>query len=598
MRALLLTWIAVALLAACSDDLRAPPPRTEAPSTTEGVDSAVLAALLVEHWDIEVALDPLSATYLGDHRADTLLPPVRHDELEALRARRRTLLAAAIAVEAAILGERDRLTHAILVERLTAAIGLDVCDYPRWAISPRASTVNRFDQLGDFHPLLISDDAASYLARVMAMPAAVDAYGDELAAGATAGAAAGRQALEGAISQLRGRAARSPDDWPLIAAIRNGYLATGERDQLIAAVTAVIQGELAPAYRRLATTLTDRVLPVARDVEGLAGLAFGTDCYAAEIRRHTTLPMTAAELHALGEAEVARVEAAMLALGQELYGVDTLAAIRGRLDGDSSQRFQSEDELIAWTEGIIARARDRVASLFASFPAAPLDIVAYPASFGQISASYWQSPDGVQPARYFLVTQPPGSQARWALEGTTYHEAIPGHHLQVGRATELASLPLLRRVFDDTAYVEGWGLYAETLAGELELYTDGPARLGRLANEALRACRLVIDTGLHDLGWTRADAIAFLERHSLFSGPYVASEIERYLSLPGQALAYKVGELELLRLRAAVRARAGDAFSLRDFHESVLETGSLPLPILAAKLLGPPAVALAPSARP
>ncbi|MBC7974753.1 MAG: DUF885 domain-containing protein, partial [Myxococcales bacterium] len=381
-----------------------------------------------------------------------------------------------------------------------------------------------------------------------------------------------------------GWAGRSARDWPVVAAVRNGYLEPAERDRLIADVTTLIEGELAPAYRRLVATLEDRVLPAARDVEGLAGLDLGVDCYAAEIRRHTTLSLTAAELHALGEAEVARIDAAMLALGQELYGVDSLAAIRGRLESDTSQHFRSEQEIISWTESLIARTTERVASIFASFPATPLEIVPYPASIGQVAASYWSSPDGIQPARYFLVTQPPAAQARWAMESTTYHEAIPGHHLQIGRATELTSLPLLRRIFDDTAYVEGWGLYAETLAGELDLYTDGPARLGRLANEALRACRLVIDTGLHDLGWTRAEAIAYLERHSLYAGSYVAGEIERYISTPGQALAYKVGELELLRLRAAVRERDGAAFSLRDFHESVLEAGSLPLPILAAKL--------------
>jgi uncharacterized protein (DUF885 family) len=579
---------AVALLAACSDGEgeRTPPPRTVAPSPTEGIESPALAALLVEHWELEVALDPLSATYIGEHRVDAELPPVERSAVEAARARRRALLDRVRALDAGALGARDRLSHAILADRLAATAGLEVCDYERWAISPRDSMVSRLDRIGEFHPLLAPDDAASYRARVAAMPGAIDALAAELAAGAAEGKTNGVRAVQGAAGLVRGWAARAPAGWPMVAAIHDGFLDGGERDRLVEDVTAVIAGQLAPAYRRLADTLEGTVLPRAREVEGLAGLAAGADCYAAEIRRHTTLAMTAAELHALGMTEARRIEAEMIALGRELYGADTLTAIRTRLDGDASLRFASEAEMLAWVEATIERARARVEPLFASFPAAPLELTPYPPEAGQIAASYRASPDGIQPARYSLVTQPTGSQSRWALESTTYHEAIPGHHLQVGRAVELTALPALRRAFNDTAFVEGWGLYAETLAGELDLFSDGAARLGRLANEALRACRLVVDTGLHDLGWTRAEAIAFMEQHSLFGGPFVAGEIDRYLARPGQALAYKVGELELLRLRAEVRARDGAAFSLRAFHEAVLGEGSLPLPILAEQLLG------------
>ncbi|HSR96360.1 MAG TPA: DUF885 domain-containing protein [Kofleriaceae bacterium] len=372
----------------------------------------------------------------------------------------------------------------------------------------------------------------------------------------------------------------------MVIAIRNGALAADVRDRLIGDVSGVIARQLAPAYRRFTTTLETSVLPMAREVEGLAGLAAGADCYAAEIRRHTTLPMTAAELHELGLAETARVEAAIIALGRQLYGAETLPDIRARLDADASLHFTSEAAVLTWVRGTIDRARTRVEPLFAAFPTAPLEVTPYPAELGPVAASYRASPDGVLPARFYLVTQPPSFVSRWDLESTTYHEAIPGHHLQVGRTVEMAALPALRRAIFDTAFVEGWGLYAETLAGELDLFSDGAARIGRLANEALRTCRLVVDTGLHDLGWTRAEAIAFMEQHSLFSGPFVAGEIERYLATPGQALAYKVGELELLRLRGELQARQGTGFSLRDFHEAVLGEGSLPLPILAQRLIG------------
>jgi uncharacterized protein (DUF885 family) len=293
------------MVAGCSDDAVSPP-RAEPPSPTEGVEDARLAGLLVEHWDLEVALDPMDATFLGDHRMDALLPPIRRAEVEALRVRRRGLLDRVVALDAAAMSARDQLTHAILVERLGAEADLDVCDYERWAISPRRSMISQLDNLGNFHLLQSAEDAASYRARVEAMPAAIDAYGAELAAGAADGEVGGRQSVQGLLDRVRGWADRAPGDWPMVIAIRNGALAADVRDRLISDVSGVIARQLAPAYRRFAMTLEASVLPVARDVEGLAGLAAGADCYAAEIRRHTTLPMTAAELHELGLAETAR----------------------------------------------------------------------------------------------------------------------------------------------------------------------------------------------------------------------------------------------------------------------------------------------------
>jgi len=590
---MILLGLAAVTLAACGDNEQPPPPRATLPSVTSGVDSPVLAGLLVEHWDLEAAIDPLTATFLGDHRFDNALPPIRRDEVLDVRARRTALLARITAVDTTSFSPHDRITYGVLVERLTAETGLDVCDYERWAISTRDSMISRLDSIGGNYAWLTPEDAEGYLARVTAMPAAIDAYAAELAAGAAAGEVNHQAALLTMIDQIRFWADRPASQWPMVTPFNDNSLGD-DSDRLHDAVISVITNELAPAYGRLATTLATSVLPAARAIPGLAGLPDGTACYAAEIRHHTTEPLTAADLHALGLSEVARIEAAMLALGHEIYGVDTLDAIRTRLHADTAQSFHSEAEIVNWASGTIARASERVTPLFARLPTRPPEIVPYPASYGQIAAGYQPSPDGIQPGRFYLVTQPPELQSRWDLESTTYHESIPGHHLQLSRAAELTDLPLLRRWFGDTAYIEGWGLYAETLAGEIDLYTDGPARLGRLSNEALRACRLVIDTGLHDLGWTRDEANAYMTQHTLYTGEYVFSEIERYIDWPGQALAYKVGELEILRIRSALGAREGASFSLRDFHEAVLSEGSLPLPVLAEHLLGSGAADLRP----
>lgn len=578
--------VAVALiLAACGDNETPPPERPVPPSPTQGVDNAQLAQLLVQQWDLEADVDPLTATFYGERRVAARLPPITRAEVAALRVRRHALLDEVTAFDASALSERDRVTYGVLAERLAVAAGLEVCDYERWTISARTGVYGRLDALGDYHPLYDAEDAAGYLARVQAMPAAIDAYGAELVASAEDGVTAQRDVVNGAFGTLEVWAARPPETWPIVVAASGSFLADDDaRDALAAQVKAIVTSELAPAYLRLANTIRTRVLPGARSVEGLVGLPAGRDCYAAEIRRHTSLPLTAAELHARGEAEVARIEGEMIALGQQLYGVGTLPALAERLFDDPAQHFASEDELISWTQMIIDRAIERTQPLFVRFPAIPLELTPYPRSAGAIAASYGQSPDGIQPAHYYFVSQPVGGQVRWNAESTTYHEAVPGHHLQIGRAMELTDLPAIRRLFDDTAFIEGWGLYAEGLADEIGLYLDDAARVGRLSNEALRACRLVIDTGLHDLGWTRAEAIAYMQAHTLYGGDFIQTEITRYLNTPGQALAYKVGERELLQLRAAQQARAGAAFALRDFHEAVLSEGSMPLPVLAARL--------------
>lgn len=571
-------------LGGCNGDDALESERPTPPDPTAGVQAVALAELLEEHWELELTARPFAATSYGVRRFDDRLPPVRRSEVLALREQRRALLARAEALSPALFNASDLASRAVLVERLAAAIGLDACEYERWDVSPRRSLADQLETLGNTHLLLDEQDAASYLARVDAMSAALDAFGEELMAGAAGGLVATRPTLMAARDRLRGWAIRPISEWPLLLAIAGSLLGPRQAQQLHDEVSARISTQLAPAYRRLADTIETRLLPAARDVEGLVGLAGGAACYTAEIRRHTTLPMSAAELHQLGLSEVARIDGATIALGRQLFGVETLAAIRDRLAAAPGQRFRSEEELLTWVQGIITRAETQMKPLFAHLPTTKLVLQPYPASAGQVAASYQASPGGSWPATYYLVTQPPQNQLRANLESTTYHEAIPGHHLQLGRP--LAALPAIRSELQDTAYVEGWALYAETLADEVGLYTDDAARLGRLANEALRAVRLVVDTGLHAEGWTRQQALDYMNQHLLFAGDFAVSEVARYLQSPGQALAYKVGELELLRLRAELRAERGGAFSLREFHEAVLTGGSLPLPVLAGQLLG------------
>jgi uncharacterized protein (DUF885 family) len=309
----------------------------------------------------------------------------------------------------------------------------------------------------------------------------------------------------------------------------------------------------------------------------------GAACYRAAIRSQTGLALDPAELHQFGLDEVARVDHEMLEIGGRLWGVRSLAELREHLASDRALYFTSEQEILDTARAAIDRSRVKMAPLFASIPAAPLAIEPFPPESAKYAGTgqYAQAaPDRSRPARILLVTQPPERQGRWQLEVTAFHEGIPGHHLQLSRQFELGALPAFRRVDGSNAYIEGWGLYTERLCKEQGLYTDDVAWLGALSLDALRASRLVVDTGLHAKGWTRAQAEAFLQEHTLETPEFIRNEVERYVAWPAQALAYKVGQRELLRLRDRARAALGGAFSLREFHERVLSQGAVPLPVL------------------
>jgi uncharacterized protein (DUF885 family) len=324
-------------------------------------------------------------------------------------------------------------------------------------------------------------------------------------------------------------------------------------------------------------TARARSLPAAGDDDVPATTAA---CYRAYIRYHTTVDLTPEVIHQIGLDELAVVEAEIRALGERLYGTTDLAALRASLDADPTQRFGSQGEIMAAAQAVVDDATAASAAVFARFPETPLRLVPSPGG----SAAYagpWKDRDF---GEYYVASEPVEAQRRYQLPSVAIHEGTPGHHLERARAFEQRDLPWIRRVGSDTIYVEGWGFYTEYLAAELGLYRDDHARLGALSNRALRAARLVVDTGLHGMGWSRGQARAFLTAHTLEPAEYVAIQTNRYFYWPGQALAYMLGAREILRLREEARVALGDRFSLRDFHERFLAPGSLPLGHLIAHM--------------
>ena len=347
-----------------------------------------------------------------------------------------------------------------------------------------------------------------------------------------------------------------------------------------------IDAHVRPALTSYRESLVTDVLPAARDDDhpGICYLPDGETMYAKLVQLHTSTRHTAAELHAMGLEIVEQVSEEFRETGSKLWGTKDLGEIFGRLTNDLSLRYQSREEMLDHARRVVAAAEAEAPKWFGVIPkeACVVEPVPETEEAGMAAAYYLVGAiDGSRKGTYFLNTSKPEERHRYAAEDVAFHEAVPGHHFQLTIALEDTELVPARRVLFDTACAEGWGLYSERLADEMGLYTDDLSRMGLFSADAWRAGRLVVDTGLHAMGWTRTQAVDWLVAHTPMPRIELESEVDRYISYPGQALAYMTGRLEIVRLRREASERLGDRFDLRTFHDVVLKAGSLPLPALA-----------------
>ncbi|MEI7745738.1 MAG: DUF885 domain-containing protein, partial [Chloroflexota bacterium] len=307
------------------------------------------------------------------------------------------------------------------------------------------------------------------------------------------------------------------------------------------------------------------------------------DGYRELIRVHTSLDLTPDELHQTGLAEIDRIDAELRDLTARTIGARSLPEALVALRADPALHFSSREEVRAKAASSLTRAAEAIPAWFGRLPQAPCEVVVIgPHEEEHTTIAYYRNPapDGSRPGQYYINTSHPETRPRYEAEALAYHESIPGHHLQIAIAQELPMTAEFRRHLGPTAFFEGWGLYTERLSDEMGLYSGDLDRIGVLSFDAWRASRLVVDTGMHALGWTRRQAIDFMLEHSVLALNNIVNEVDRYLAMPGQALAYKAGQLEILRLRRAARERLGPAFDIRGFHDAVLGSGAIPLAAL------------------
>ncbi|WP_091449725.1 DUF885 domain-containing protein [Actinokineospora iranica] len=541
-------------------------------------DGGVLA-LADELLAAQLAAEPLGATLLGVPGYDDKLADPSESAEQALRAHALDIAERAEASVGA--HDHDPVTAKVVAQQARAMI--DRIDARMIEYTVTDIFVGPAASLLTFLPMVALPDverAQSYLSRLRAVPEHLDGVAERHRAGVAAGRTPVRRLVDAAVAHLDRYLTSPVATDPLLAqklvGEDNGFAAERER---------VVSEIVRPAFARYRAALADEIAPHGRadDRPGLCALPGGDAAYAALSRVHTTTDLTPEELHQTGLDLIAALREEYAELGARVFGTQDQTEIFQRLISDPDLRWRDGDELLEHARAAIERAEAAAPGWFGRLPGQRCRVEPVPAAEAPgAPAAYYMPPslDGLRPGVYYANTDRAHERDRFLAEVTAFHEAVPGHHFQLTLAMELAELPLLRRLADVNAYVEGWGLYTERLAEEMGLYSDDVARFGMLAMDSMRAGRLVVDTGLHAKGWSRDQAVAYLRENTPLSVLEIGNEIDRYIAYPGQALSYMVGRLEIQRIRAAAQARLGDRFDIRAFHDLILGGGPLPLTVL------------------
>ena len=573
--------VVVAVVASCTPTTNKTAPLA-APPGGESADARVLAI------GDEVVADLFEES--PERVALWRVPGARYDSIpdgsiafaEARDRHRRDLLQALRATPRSSLSDpRAALAYDVAEEFLEGRTRARVCRSELWNVSPMNGWQVGFSDLAEAQPVGTPDLRGQTLARFGKIPAYIDDQIRDLREGLARGYAANRRNAVQVKEQLDQLAALPPTESP--------YFGPARRDtdaQFQQQMAAIIQDGIDPAIRRYRDFLQAEYVPAARDAASVAANPDGAACYRAMVRLATTLDRTPEEIHDLGERELARLEEQMRALSARSFGGEPPRALLQRLRADPQYRYRDRDELRQQATRAIARAKEAAPRAFDLLPKADVTVEAIPPFQEKTASAHYlvAALDGTRTATFRIRLYQAEQQSRAQGESVAFHETIPGHHLQISIASERPQLPPVSRFVFHSGFAEGWGLYAEHLADELGLYSDDVERMGMLSASAWRAVRLVVDTGLHAMGWTRDRAIATLLEHTAMSPDQVAAEVDRYISWPGQATAYMVGYVEIRSLREEAQRELGERFDLRAFHDRVLENGSVPLPVLSRRV--------------
>ncbi len=560
------------------------------PSAAPG-EAAKLHALFAEEWDFRTREDPLLATSVGRHDFDHLLPSMALEDLERRVETWRGFLERLSAIDRSRLDEADRRNADIFRRQLESFVEDFAAGGHQIPLTVDDGFHIGFARLPSSMPFATAADYEAYIGRLRAFPQYVAQHIALMRAGLERGFTLPRVVLDGYEVTIESHIVDDPgasvfhrpfDDFPT-------GVPESEGASLRQAGARAIVERVVPGYRSFLEFMVEEYVPGARTTLGASELPDGDDYYAQRIRHFTTLDLSAEEIHQLGLQEVARIRAEMQEVIAEVGFEGDFAAFLEFLRTDPRFYAETPEELLREASFIAKRMDARLPALFGHLPRLPYGVAPVPDHLAPkyTGGRYVEPPaGGRRPGYYWVNTYGLENRPLYVLTALTLHEAVPGHHLQVSLSQELEDLPDFRRYSYLSAFGEGWGLYSEWLGLEAGLYEDPYDDFGRLTYEMWRACRLVVDTGIHAQGWSRRQAMDYMARHTALSLHEIRTETDRYISWPGQALAYKLGELEIKRLRREAEEALGERFDVRAFHDAVLANGSLPLPVLETVIRG------------
>jgi uncharacterized protein (DUF885 family) len=537
--------------------------------------SAELAALAQEHFEVSCAARPLWAAVFGVPGYDDALTDLSEEGEAAAAARLRDVAGRAEQVDPAGLSTADRVTRACLLQDAVSVASQLEDRHTELSLTGHASPVSALFQV---LPKTAPEAVGGLEARLRAVPAYLGQLGRRARTAAASGRGPHARGLQNVTDQLTSYLAMPLDRDPFLQPALGTSSATTVR-QLVA-------DEVRPAMQQLLEVLRGPVREGARPDErpGLGAVPDGNGIYRRALAAHTTTDRTPEEIHQTGLDLCAELREEFGRLGASVFGTSRFDEVVDRLRHDAGLRYGSAREMLADARSALARAEQVLPQWFGTWHRAPCEVEEMsPLEAPTAVLGYYMPPaaDGSRPGRHWLNTYQPETRTRYEYETLAYHESVPGHHLQLTVSQELGdSIPAFRRFGYIAAFSEGWGLYTERLCDEMGLYSGDLARFGMASFDAWRACRLVVDTGMHAFGWSRQQAIDFMWENSALTMANIVNEVDRYIAWPGQACAYMIGRLEISELRNEARAALGPAFDIRQFHDAVLLHGSLPLSVL------------------
>ena len=544
-----------------------------------------LRQIFEDAWEFELREDPLFATMVGDHRFNDRLPSVSRADFERREARCRSFLDRLHALDKSRLSGADEIDYEIFERKLDDELAEYRFKAFYLSVTNRSGFHVWFPEAMERMPLRNVRDYENYLARLRAFPTYVAQQIELLREGAALGFRQPRVVLRGFEQAVEAHIVDDPEKSRFFRPFLDfpEGIGAGERKRLAAAAREAVEEAIVPAYRAFFDFMAQEYVPSGREGISIAEIPDGGAFYAFQARHYTTLDTTPEEIHEIGRREVQRIRAEMEGVIERLGFEGGFHDFVEFLRTDPRFYVDTPEALLKEVSFVLKRMDGELPRLFRTLPRMPYGIKPVPEyTAPQATTAYYMAPagDGSYAGFYYVNTYDLKSRPLYEIEALSLHEAVPGHHLQIALQQELEDLPPFRRFSHFTAFVEGWALYAERLGLEAGFYTDPYRNFGRLIYEMWRACRLVVDTGIHALGWSRQEAIDFFCEYTALARHNIETEIDRYIAWPGQALAYKMGELTIRRLREKAERELGGRFDLRAFHDVVLRGGGVPLDIL------------------